>query len=179
MTKILNQNEALNVELIPEIFERADELLYQKIQENSQVLAGRLDFHGRDEDVQKVIQRLVEKEKRKGLNPSYLAVREVGKSGNNHYHTIFFLNGNKTRSVWPLFEDANNAMNNRLGEKTNKKSGLIDLCNHDFENGIMIRRNSKDKAAINELSKKVSYLAKKDQKENVKGKRFFSSQLKK
>ena len=179
MTKLLNQNAILDEPMKQEIFERGDVLLYQKLQKHSQVFAERLDMHGRDEDIRKVLQRLAEKERRKGLDPAYLCVREVGESGNNHYHTIFFLNGNKTRSIWPLFEDANRVMNNVLGEKSDKKSGLIDLCNHNFSNGIMIRRNTYDKEAIEALSMKVSYLAKEYQKENVKGKTFFSSKVEK
>lgn len=179
MTKLLNQNSILDEPIKQEIFERGDALLYQMLEKHSQVFAARLDIHSSDENITKILHRLSEKEKRKGLDPAYLAVREVGESGHNHFHTIFFLNGNKTRSIWPLFEDANRVMNNVLGEKSDKKSGLIDLCNHEFNNGIMIRRNTYDKDAIEALSKKVSYLAKEDQKETVKGKSYFSSQIKK
>lgn len=179
MAKVLKQNFILDEPIKQEIFERGDALLCHMLEKHSQVFAARLDIHSSDENITKILHRLSEKEKRKGLDPSYLAVRELGESGHNHFHTIFFLNGNKTRSTWPLFVDANRVMNNVLGEKSDKKSGLIDLCNHEFKNGIMIRRNTYDKDAIEALSKKVSYLAKEDQKKTVKGKSYFSSQIKK
>ena len=175
MTKILNKNESLNIPIKQEIFERADELLASKLKKHSKVFIERLDIHGEDKDISRILQRIMEKEKRKGLDPAYLAVREVGKSGHNHFHTVFFLNGNKTKSIWPLFEDANRVINNRLGNNPDKKSGLIDLCNHEFGNGIMIRRNYNSKEIIDKLSKKISYIAKEDQKEKVRGKTFFSS----
>ena len=146
MTKLLNQNAILDEPMKQEIFERGDVLLYQKLQKHSQVFAERLDMHGRDEDIRKVLQRLAEKERRKGLDPAYLCVREVGESGNNHYHTIFFLNGNKTRSIWPLFEDANRVMNNVLGEKSDKKSGLINAMHvlANVEGIAMVQLTAKD-----------------------------------
>ena len=179
MTKILNQNATLNIPIRQEIFERADTLLANKLEKHSKVLAGRIDAHIKDGNIQTFNQRLAEIERRKGLDPSYLTVCEVGKSGNKHFHTIFFLDGNKTRSVWSLFEDANRVMNNMIGDKSKKKSGLIDFCNHDFGNGIMINRHLNDKDSIDELSRKISYLAKEKQKENVKGKTFFSSRVEK
>lgn len=181
MTKILNQNVQVNYLIDDKIFERSDELLSHELNKHSQVLIARFDVHPvkRDIDISRFNQRLVEKEKRKGYDPLYITVPEVGESGNTHYHEIFFLNGNKIRHGWALFEDANRVLNNMLGEPPDKKTGLIHISHCKSKYEAMIRRNSIDKNIIREMSKKISYPSKVEQKDKVKGKSFFSSQIKK
>ena len=181
MTKILNPNVQVNYSMNDKIFERSDELLTQELDKYSKVLVTRFDVHSgkREFDIKKFNQRLVEKEKRKGYGPLYITVREVGESGNTHYHETFFLNGNKIRHGWALFEDANRVLNNMLGEPPDKKTGLIHISHCKSKYEAMIKRNSMDKSVIREMSKKISYPSKIEQKDNVKGKSFFSSQIKK
>ena len=65
----------------------------------------------------------------------------------------------------------------RLAE--NKEGGKIDSCNREHRNGIMILRDDPDSRNLREVQRQMSYLAKIEQKENVKGKTFFSSRIKK
>ena len=75
------------------------------------------------------------------------------------------------------FENAKIVLQNIIGSE-HSGNGLIDKYNHGYKNGIMLNRkaiNAGDTTALEEVRRQLSYLAKKDQKQGGKGKRFFTS----
>ena len=66
-----------------------------------------------------------------------------------------------------------------LGDDPDQKCGKIHLSKYDSQYEFILRRNAIDKETISELSKKINYIAKLEQKDKIKGKSFYSSQIKK
>ena len=179
--KLLNPNEQMKYSMNNKIFERADALLSQALDKHSQLTITRFEVHPVKEDINimRFNQRLVEMEKRKGNDPLYMTVPEIGESGNIHFHELFILNGNKTRHGWSLLQDAKRVLKNMLGDDSDQKCGKIHLSKYDSQYEFILRRNAIDKETISELSKKINYIAKLEQKDKIKGKSFYSSQIKK
>ena len=179
--KLLNPNEQMKYSMNNKIFERADALLSQALDKHSQLTITRFEVHPVKEDINimRFNQRLVEMEKRKGNDPLYMTVPEIGESGNIHFHELFILNGNKTRHGWSLLQDAKRVLKNMLGDDPDQKCGKIHLSKYDSQYEFILRRNAIDKDTISELSKKINYIAKLEQKDKIKGKSFYSSQIKK
>ena len=55
--------------------------------------------------------------------------------------------------------------------------GLIDHCDNGHRNGIMVKRDDPDSTDLHEVQRQISYLSKIKQKDNVKGKKFFTSRI--
>ena len=89
-----------------------------------------------------------------------------------------FLDGNKPENTYQHFRNAETVLQNVIGEEYSVK-GLIDRCDRGHRNGIMINRNSPNHDDIKEVQRQLSYLAKEDQKQGVKGKTFSTSRIKK
>ena len=149
---------------------------------NSKLLVIREDVHFPREmaqdGIRKYNQRLREMWKNKGYNPVYIGAREVSSKGEIHYHEAWFLNGNKTWKTYERFKDSEKVLQRVIGAEYDAK-GLIDHCDNGHRNGIMIRRDDPDPTNLYEAQRQVSYLAKIDQKANVKGKTYYTSKLKK
>ena len=90
----------------------------------------------------------------------------------------WFLNGQKTWKTFERFREADIVLQKVIGPEYDAK-GLIDHCDDGHRNGIMIHRNDPDPTNLNEVQRQLSYLAKTAQKENVKGKTFFTSRIRK
>lgn len=176
---ILNQEEVLNIPLKNNILQAVDETLSEALQKHNKVFVMRMDIHFPQKVENKMIARFTrrfnERERRHGYDPKHITVKEISDSGRIHFHMALFLDGNKTQSIKPHIDNANTVMNNILKGECDNTKGLIDSCSHGHNNGIMIKRESEDYIKINELSRQLSYLAKEDQKENIKGKTFFYS----
>ena len=118
--------------------------------------------------------RFIESQKNKGYDPAYVMVREVSDEGKTHYHMALFLNGQKIQSPYYVFKDAERILENIAGP-----GGVIHQCNIGHRNGIMVKRDDPDPRNLQEVQRQMSYLAKSDQKANVKGKTYFTSKIKK
>ena len=118
--------------------------------------------------------RFIESQKNKGYDPAYVMVREVSDEGRTHYHMALFLNGQKIESTYYVFKDAERILSNVAGP-----GGSINHCDKGHRNGIVIRRDDPDPRDLQEVQRQMSYLAKNDQKANVKGKTYFTSRIKK
>ena len=176
-----NNRNKLHYSMIDKILEVNDALLNQGLEDHSKLFVMRLDIRfPRGTDQRKIStfnQRFVEKEKYRKYDPKYIAVREISSQGNVHYHIGLLLNGNITDGTHVHFENAKIVLQNIIGSG-HSVCGLIDKCNHGYKNGIMLSRkdiNAGDTTALEEVRRQLSYLAKKDQKQDVKGKRFFTS----
>ena len=101
-------------------------------------------------------------------------VREISKEGKIHYHMVLLLNGQKVQSTYYVFKDMERILNNVAGP-----GGSINHCDNGHRNGIMVKRDDPDPKNMNEFKRQCSYVAKTEQKANVKGKTFFSSRIKK
>ena len=60
-----------------------------------------------------------------------------------------------------------------------KDEAWIERCDKGHRNGIMLDRNNINTTDLYEAERQNSYLAKLEQKENVQGKTFFTSRIKK
>ena len=145
---------------------------------HSTMLTMRMDVHlpeGTDQSrIMAFNHRFIESQKNKGYDPAYVMVREVSDEDKTHYHMALFLNGQKIQSPYYVFKDAERILFNVAGP-----GGVINQCNIGHRNGIMVKRDDPDPRNLQESQRQSSYLAKTDQKENVKGKTFFTSRIKK
>ena len=85
---------------------------------------------------------------------------------------VLFLDGNKTNNPYQHFQNARIVLGNICGSY-----GCINECNDGHRNGIMLERNMTPYDDLCEVLFQISYVAKKDQKEDVTGKTFFYSKV--
>jgi len=116
--------------------------------------------------------RFIEKEKNAGYDPLYISVREFSSEKKIHYHMVLFLDGNKTNNTYQHFENARTVLRNICGDY-----GCINECNEGHRNGILLDRFLTTYHDLCEVLCQISYIAKKDQKEDVTGKTFFYSKV--
>ena len=169
----------LNKTMNGKILKAIDNVMDDYIDRHSKMFAMRLDVHlpeGTDQSkIMAFNHRFIEKEKNQGYDPAYVMTREIGEEkGNIHYHMALFLNGQKTESIKPHLDNAWKVLI-KLREKENQEGGKIDPCNKRGRNGIMVKRDDPDPRNLQEVQRQMSYIAKTEQKENVKGKTFFKS----
>ena len=172
----------LNKPMNEDILNALSNLMVDYMEHHCKTYVMRLDVHLPKElqqnGISKFKHRFIEKEKNEGYDPKYAMAREVSKKGNIHYHMALFLNGNKTRSIYPHIKNAEKILLNVVGEEK-KDEAWIERCDKGHRNGIMIDRNNINTDDLYEVERQNSYLAKTEQKENVKGKTFFTSRIKK
>ena len=169
----------LNKPMNRKILKAIDAVRDDYMDRHSKMFAMRLDVHlpeGTDQSKIMVFNhRFIEKEKNQGYDPAYVMTREIGEEkGNIHYHMALFLNGQKTESIKPHLDNAWKVLEN-IRRAENKEGGKIDPCNRNHRNGIMIKRDDPDTRNLEEVQRQMSYIAKTEQKTNVKGKTFFKS----
>ena len=152
-------------------------LLIHALQRHCRVFVMRMDIHLPKEMFQGVImdfnRRFIEKEKNAGYDPLYIMVRELSTEKNIHYHMVLFLDGNKTNNPYQHFQNARIVLENICGNY-----GCINECNDGHRNGIILERNMTPYNDLCEVLFQISYIAKKDQKQDVTGKTFFYSKVK-
>lgn len=172
----------LNMPMRDKIITICDRVLNHAIEERSKVFVLRMDIRFPGAMAQDGIlafnKQLKALWKKEGLTPSYITVRERSSRDGIHYHEAWFLNGQKTWKTFERFREADIVLQKVIGPEYDAK-GLIDHCDDGHRNGIMILRNDPDPTNLNEVQRQLSYLAKTAQKENVKGKTFFTSRIRK
>lgn len=172
----------LNMPMNEAIVTKLNEILNDYMERHCKTFIMRLDIHLPKEMQQDGItsfnHRFIEKEKRAGYDPAYVMAREISEKGNIHYHMALFLNGNKTEKIYRHIKNAETVLRNVVGEEK-KTEAWIERCDKKGRNGIVLGRNDFDRKNRDEVERQISYLAKTEQKEGVKGKTFFSSRIKK
>ena len=168
----------LNKTMNGKILKAIDNVMDDYMDRHSKMFAMRLDVHlpeGTDQSKIMVFNhRFIEREKNQGYDPAYVMVREVSDEGKTHYHMALLLNGQKVQSTYYVFKDMERILNNVAGP-----GGSINHCDNGHRNGIMVKRDDPDPKNMNEFKRQCSYVAKTEQKANVKGKTYFSSRIKK
>ena len=166
----------LNIPMNDKILNACNNVMNDYIGRHSKTFVMRIDIHPPEDAEQSQIikfnKRFIEKERLAGNDPSYIVAREVSSSKKTHYHMALFLDGQKTNSTYKHFENAKTVLQNVMGS-----GGTINYCDDGHRNGIMINRNNQNQDDLNEVQRQLSYLAKEDQKEGVKGKTFFTSRI--
>ena len=151
-------------------------LLIHSLQKHCKVFVMRMDIHLPQEMDQSLIMdfnhRFIEKEKNAGYDPLYIMVREYSSEKHIHYHMGLFLDGNRTNNPYQHFQNARIVLGNICGSY-----GCINECNDGHRNGIMLERNMTPYNDLCEVLFQISYMAKKDQKQDVTGKTFFYSKV--
>ena len=178
MKKYIHSYHTLNKPMYKKILNAIDNVRDDYMDCHSKTFAMRGDVHlpeGSDQSlIMKVNHRFIESQKNKGYGPAYVMVREVSPDGKIHYHMALFLDGQKVKSTYYVFKDMERILNNVAGP-----GGSINHCDDKGRNGIMIKRDDPDPRNLQEVQRQFSYLAKIEQKDQVKGKTFFRSQIKK
>ena len=178
MEKYIHSYHTLNKPMYKKILNAIDNVRDDYMDRHSKTFAMRGDVHlpeGSDQSlIMKVNHRFIESQKNKGYGPAYVMVREVSPDGKIHYHMALFLDGQKVKSTYYVFKDMERILNNVAGP-----GGSINHCDDKGKNGIMIKRDDPDPRNLQEVQRQFSYLAKIEQKDKVKGKTFFRSQIKK
>ena len=175
---------ALPIPMKENILDTIDTHIKDMQQIHNKVFVMRLDVHAKDNaEFSQFNQRLMQSEKRTGIDSAYVAVAEKNSQGEPHYHEVLLLDGSKTQSIVKHVKKATQIMNNLRGLPSNLNNGLIDDCNDSDNpqpNGIMLRRGDTDITNLQDAYRQCSYLAKEAQKEGFdKGDRkVFASQLK-
>ncbi len=178
MKKYTPSYHTLNKPMNGKILKAIDAVMDDYMGRRSKMFTMRGDVHLPEGSDQKLIMkfnhRFIESQKNKGYDPAYIMVREISNEGKTHYHIALLLNGQKVESTYYVFKDMERILNNVAGP-----GGSINHCNERHKNGIMIKRDDPDPHNLEEVQRQMSYLAKKEQKSNVKGKTFFTSRIKK
>lgn len=178
MKKYTPSYHTLNKPMNGKILKAIDAVMDDYMNRRSKMFTLRGDVHLPEGSDQKLIMkfnhRFIESLKNKGYDPAYIMVREISDEGKTHYHIALLLNGQKVESTYYVFKDMERILNNVAGP-----GGSINHCNEGHKNGIMIKRDDPDPHNLEEVQRQMSYLAKKEQKSNVKGKTFFTSRIKK
>lgn len=176
MKKYTPSYHTLNMPMHGKILKAFDNVMDDYFEQHSKVFTMRGDVHlpeGSDQKlIMKVNHRFIESQKNKGHDPAYVMVREVSDEGKIHYHMVLFLNGHKVKSTYYVFKDWERILDNVAGP-----GGSINHCDNGHRNGIMIKRDDPDPRNLQEVQRQASYLAKTEQKENVKGKTYFTSRI--
>lgn len=177
MKKYTPSYHTLNKPMNGKILKAIDAVMDDYMDRRSKMFTMRGDVHlpeGSDQSlIMKFNHRFIESQKNKGYDPAYIMVREISDEGKTHYHIALLLNGQKVESTYYVFKDMERILNNVAGP-----GGSINHCNEGHKNGIMIKRDDPDPHSLEEVQRQMSYLAKKEQKSNVKGKTFFTSRIK-
>ncbi len=175
--EFLSTASVLNIPMNKKILKASFKLMNNYINEHAKTLVIREDIHlpegTEQEAIIRINKRYIEKEKNAGYAPAHIVAREISSKGKVHYHMVLFVNGEKTESTYPHFENMKKVIQNTVGP-----GGSVHYCNDGHRNGIMIHRDNPDLTDLHEAQRQVSYLAKTDQKEGVKGKTFFTSRIK-
>lgn len=152
--------------VIPQIQEKATQLFDSYQRRHSRVLSVREDIryptdYGPvydNEDIAKTMAKVAQTFARKGLDPAYIWVREQDTSEHPHYHCLFFLDGQKTRSAQMVYDITERHWQNTIG--TDSK-GLVHYCNgtpeQPHENGEVISRSQ---GRPEYVDRQISYMAK-------------------
>ena len=174
----------LSIPMKENILDTIDSHTQAMLRAHNKVFVFRIDVQAENNaEFSQFNQRLMQSEKRAGIDAGYVAVAERDGKGKIHFHEVVLLDGNKTRSIIPHVKKANRIMNNLRGLPSDYNNGLIDDCNSPSNpqpNGIMIRRGDRDLTNLRNAYRQASYLAKEAQKDGFdKGTRtIFASQLK-
>ena len=181
MNKNSSLMNTLNKPMNEAIVSKLNEILNDYMERHCKTFIMRLDIHLPKEMQQDGIttfnHRFIEKEKRAGYDPAYVMAREISEKRNIHYHMALFLNGNKTEKIYRHIKNAETVLRNVVGEEK-KTEAWIERCDKKGRNGIVLDRNNLNIKDLHEVERQISYLAKIEQKEHVKGKTFFSSKAK-
>ena len=115
-------------------------------------------------DMSALMKLLIQQCSRNGVSPAYFWVREQSlRSGNQHYHCMLLLDGNKTCRYYPYIKSAEEIWGRILDVDP---KGLIHYCDRDPDgnrqaNGIILRSDDpyyEDK--IDTVVRQAMYLAK-------------------
>lgn len=181
MSKYTPSYHTLNMPMHGKILKAIDNVMDDYMVRHSKMFAMRLDVHLPKETDPKMIMvfnhRFIGKEKYQGYGPAYVMTKEIGEEeGNIHFHLALFLNGQKTESIKPHLDNAWKVLT-KIRDLENKEGGRIDPCNERGRNGIMVKRDDPDPRNLQAVQQQMSYIAKTEQKENVKGKTYFTSRI--
>lgn len=153
------------------IFQKIIDLLNFYLNKHSKCLVVRFDLTFplsyasvmSNELISSFIQKLIQKYKRKNLDPYYIWVREQNTSHHPHYHCALLLNGHKVESFSFIFHDVKSLWASTLGVDV---AGQVHHCNDEkyyknYANGIMIETYQNEAQVKYEaVIRQLSYLAK-------------------
>lgn len=174
----INTNEEKNQSCYTEIIDKHHAQLEDMTQKHSKVMQVRFDLrYPQNSTVEPTpqhlhdfnynLQRKLKREKHSGghqVDPRVLVTTEKHGSEHPHIHGVLLVNANAKQNYYPLIQEVEKQWKTAL--KTDV-AGLVDYCDKNGKNGMIINRNSEDyEKTRHELSHQASYLAKTRGKDN-------------
>lgn len=95
----------------------------------------------------------------------YIWVMELSDNNNLHFHTLFYVNGQRVQKYYPIYVEIN-----RLWKQITSENAYTYDCNQnkkDYRYNCLNVFQYSDIDAINKLNYVMSYLAKKEQKTDI------------
>lgn len=162
------------------IHERIEGMVNDYQKKHSKMLAVRADVRypkdygevNGNEDISETMRKTKQTLSRRGLDPAFAWVREQESSEHPHFHCIFLVDGQKTRSAGLIFDTLEKHWQATIDSQSR---GLIHYCcgteESPLENGKVISRKD---GIPDYLKRQVNYMAKpKGKGEPKDGKRDF------
>lgn len=178
--KSINTNKEKDQSCIAEILEPINAHLNDMLENHSQVMAVRFDKRapqGAEDLANKQVGRIFEnmgraldrKEYAGGHNPDPRIMCAAENHGNgNHYHCVAMVNGNAIQNPYTIYNAAEKYLGKASRVSQEETKGLVDYCNQQGNNGIMIERGKPDEEKkINQVMYQISYITKKRGKEDT------------
>ena len=173
----INTNKEKKQGCIEDILECIESSLDYMLEKHSKVLSIRFDVRYPKDDItcdkNKIynfnynFKRILNRERIEGghrTDPVLISVPEQHHEDHKHFHYLLLVNGNAHRSTTNIHKKANSLWKNM---NNSTEDGLVDFCNKNGDNGIMIDKNSEDfEDQYNRAFYQASYLAKTTGKEH-------------
>ena len=170
----INTNKDKKQGCYVEMLNKQKDLYESYLKKHNKVLAVRYDLRfpasykqgGSNEEIKKHVQRMRKTFARKKSDPKYLWAREQSSKEHQHYHVVFFVDGNKHQHPSAVHKEAEKQWANSLGVSKEEVKGLVDYCISKRGEGegrahYTLRRNKADfDEEKQKCFKRISYLAK-------------------
>ena len=167
----INASREKNQPCDKKILKRIEDVLDNALSKHSRILVYRFDVrcpqNGEYSDTNKLFARgeadVVKYLTRKGLDPSYLAVRERSGKEGNHYHVLMTLDASKTLSPYGHLKKTEMIFERKFGLEADGNHGVINYCDHDRKgnpvpNSYIVHRDNEEE--YNNVFRRASYMAK-------------------
>ncbi|MUM78293.1 inovirus Gp2 family protein [Pseudodesulfovibrio sp. F-1] len=175
------------------ILERSYRLIHYCLSKRSKILLFRIDLNARSKHNEnhnilkdnKILRQFLsfytKKQQRKNIFWKYFWVKEESSTRKSHYHLFICVDGSKYQSAYRLQSDIFNEWIAFISRHSDGYEGIGDRCNkYKNEKGVssyMLKRSEREGVEFKKCFKRVSYLAKENQKKMAaqKNNRFGSS----
>lgn len=186
----INASREMDQPCDKKILKKIEDVMDDALARHSRILLYRFDVrfprNSDYSDANKVFTRgeadVVKYLTRKGLSPSYVAVREKSGADGSHYHGVMILDASKTLSPYGHLKKTEEIFERKFGLEADGSHGIVNYCDHDRQgkptiNSYIVHRSNKEE--YDKAFKRASYLAKINTKTDDGQRELFSSERRK